>query len=131
MSNVMKSLAFAAVLAAGALASTQANAQQLAGTYRIREGDETVSLTFQGQVVDPFGKVWQRYSLVCNGVFTLSKGELRHDPFTNQITVNVTPIKDFLNLALKGSGTGTKGFGRTLVINGLQLDGLQRTLHFD
>lgn len=128
-------IAAAAVFVVGTLIA-EADAQQLAGTYRVREGDETVYLNYIGR--DSANTNVQIYSLSCNGVFTSSTGTLRFlpsNPFNpgggGSISVRVTPTRNPLNLALQGSGSGSKGFGRTLTIFGLMLDGQARTLHFD
>ena len=108
------------------LLATVASAQQLAGTYRISEGDEIVTLTYSGTTIGGS----EIYGLTCNGVFTSSTGTLTYNPGTNGISVNVTPVRNTLGLALWGNGWGQRGFGRTLTIQGLTLDNIRRTLHF-
>lgn len=128
MRSISKFVALALVAGAvGVILPNSAHAD-LSGTYRIREGDETVTL--QHVVSDPESGI-DIYSLVCNGVFTSSHGKLAHNPATGAIMVKVTPVRNPLNLALQGEGTGSKDSGRTLIIHGLVLDRMQKTLHFD
>lgn len=127
--SIAKTLTLA-VLTVG-LATTgadSASAADLDGTYRIREGDETVRLDHM--ITDPASGL-DVYSLSCTGIFASSSGRLVHDPAAGKVWVKVTPIRNPFNLALQGEGEGTVGSGRTIVVNGLKLDNMLKQLHFD
>lgn len=128
MSFITKSVALV-VLAGGFVTLLPGTAAaDLDSRYSIREGDETITLD---HVMNDPTTGCEVYSLNCGGIFTQSSGRLVYDPTTDEVWVKVKVVRDFMGLALRGTGDGKVGPGGSIVINGLKLDGRTKQLHFD